>query len=219
MSVITEFSIPAGAFALERTFEEVPDAKIEIERLATHSREWVMPFLWLTGADLEAAESALERDPSIEELTRIDVEDDVAYFNVTWSEDVQALVDQVINKHGIIQEAQATNGCWHLKLQFVDHETLKEFQEYFREQEYSLELDRLYDGTAPKEREYDVTQPQREALVTALEMGYFEVPRNAKIDDLARELDISSNAVSQRLRRASANLTRNVLTVSPPDES
>ncbi|GAB7018629.1 helix-turn-helix domain-containing protein [Halostagnicola bangensis] len=214
MSIITEFTVPAEAFALEETFEEVPNVTIEIERLATHSREWVMPFLWATDGDLDALESALRNDSSISELKVIDVTDDIGYFNVTWTEEIEEMIDQIVNKHGIVQEARAANGRWHLKLQFVDQETLKEFQEYFREQNYSLELERLYDGTAPKEREYDLTPPQREALVAALEMGYFSVPRDSQIGDIAEELEVSTNAVSQRLRRATGNLTRNVLTVS-----
>lgn len=216
MSVITEFTIPAEAFALERTFEVVPDVTIEVERLATHSREWIMPFLWARGDDLETIETALRNDPCIDDLRTIDLDENVGYFNVFWSEEIQTLVDQIVDQHGIMQEADATDGRWYFKLQFVDQSALKEFQEYFREQNHSFELERLYDGTEPKEREYDLTREQRDTLVTALEMGYFAIPRDAQIDDLASELEISTNAVSERLRRATGNLTRNTLTVSPP---
>lgn len=51
----------------------------------------------------------------------------------------------------------------------------------------------------------------------ALERGYFSVPRDAQIGDLADELGVSTNAVSQRLRRAMENLTRNTLAVAPPE--
>ncbi|MFU8866476.1 bacterio-opsin activator domain-containing protein, partial [Natronococcus sp.] len=94
MSVVAEFTIPADAFALERTFDTVPDATVEIERLATHSREWVMPFLWVTSDDLEAVERALEADPDIEEVRTLNLADGVGYFNVHWSEDLQRLIDE-----------------------------------------------------------------------------------------------------------------------------
>lgn len=67
MSAVTEFAIPAADFALPRTFETVPDVRIEIERLATHSREWVMPFLWATSDDLDAVEGAVRADSSVDE--------------------------------------------------------------------------------------------------------------------------------------------------------
>lgn len=215
MSVITEFTILAEAFALEHTFDATPDAKIEIERLATHSREWIMPFLWATDENLDPVKTALENDPCVDELELLDDDGRVGYFNVQWTEDVQQLVDQIVDQHGIMQEA--VDGTWYLQLQFVDQEALEKFQTYFHDERYEFELQRMYPGTAPKEREYDLTPEQREALVTALEIGYFSVPREAQIEELAGELDISTNAVSERLRRATGTLTENTLTVSRPD--
>lgn len=217
MSLITEFTLPADAFALESTFNTVPDVQIEIERLATHSREWIMPFLWATHDDLDAVKRALRDDPSIDELEEMDSPDDVGEFNIQWNEDIQHLVDQIIDQHGIMQEAEAIGGTWYFKLKFVDQDALAEFQSYFGDRGYEFELQRLYDGTAPKEREYDLTPGQREVLVTALESGYFSIPRDAQIQDLADELEVSTNAVSQRLRRATRNLTENTLLISPPD--
>ncbi|USZ70984.1 helix-turn-helix domain-containing protein [Natronosalvus halobius] len=214
MSIVTEFTLPAEAFALEETFETIPNLTIEIERLATHSREWVMPFLWATADDLEAAKAAIRADSSVTEVNTVDRTGNVGYFNVHWTERVQELIDQVVDQHGIVQEAAATNGTWYLKLQFVGQGRLESFQHYFDERGYSFELQRLYEVTDPKEREYDLTPQQREAMVTALEMGYFAVPRETQIAELADALDISTNAVSQRLRRATNNLTRNTLTVS-----
>lgn len=216
MSVITEFTIPAGAFALEHTFDEVPELTLEIERLATHSREWIMPFLWATDGDMDALEQALADDPSIDEYKRLNDADDVGEFNVEWRDDVQELIDQIVDQHGIMQEAEAANGTWYLKLKFIDREALDEFQTYFRERGYEFELQRLYDGADPKEREYDLTPEQRETLLTALEMGYFSIPRDTQIQELADALEISTNAVSQRLRRAVENLTTNTLLVATP---
>lgn len=218
MSVITEFTVPAGAFALEHTLETLTDATVEVERLATHSREWVMPFLWVATDedDLETLETTLRNDPSVDDCTVLDSDSNVHYFTVDWAEPVQHLVDQIVDRHGVMQEAEAANGTWYLKLQFVDREALEEFQTFFHEQGYAFELQRMYPGSAPKEREYDLTPEQREVLVTALRMGYFEVPRDAQIEDLSAALDISTNAVSERLRRATGNLTRNALAVSLP---
>lgn len=218
MSVITEFTIPAEAFALQRTFEMVPDVTIEIERLATHSREWVMPFLWAIGDDAEAIEQALRADPSIDELHRVGLDRGIGQFRIEWVEDFQSLIDETVDQHGIMQEAEATDGVWYLKIKFVEQEAVADFQEYFHERGHDFELERLYTGTAPKEREYDLTPEQHDVLVTALEHGYFDVPREAQIGDLAEALGISTSAVSQRLRRATRNLTKNTLTISPPDD-
>lgn len=217
MTVITEFRIPAEAFALERTLEVVPDATIEIERHATHSREWVMPFLWTTGAAVDSIEDALRADPTVVDVTNVGQTEDVGQFTVEWTTSFQNLIDDIVDRQGIVQEAQAANGLWYLKLKFLDRDAVREFQAYFDEHGYPFELERLYDGTALKEREYDLTREQRIALVVALELGYFEVPRETQIGELAAELGISTSAVSQRLRRATRNLTKNTLTHGPPE--
>lgn len=214
MSVVAEFTIPADGFALQRTFEVVPDVVIEIERLATHSREWVMPFLWATSDDVDEVERALRSDPSIDDLEPIGTDGGIRQFKVEWAEDFQTLIDEIVDQHGIMQEAEAEDGVWYLKLKFADRDAVNGFQTHFHERGHGLELHRLNDGAAPKEREYDLTHEQHEVLLAALEHGYFSIPRDAQIEDLASELGISTNAVSQRLRRAMANLTRNTLTIS-----
>jgi hypothetical protein len=51
-----------------------------------------------------------------------------------------------------------------------------------------------------------LTDRQREALRVALETGYFSVPRETSLEDLAKRLDVSDTAASQRLRRGVENL-------------
>ena len=223
MSVIAEFSVAAESFALEQTFRELPDVTVEIERLATHSREWVMPFLWATDDDLDAFEVSLENDPSVEEATTIDTASGVGLYNVHWSDDVAELVDAIIDQHGIMLEAEASDGVWFLKLRFINREYLETFQRYFDEHGYGFDVRRIVSEDEPKRREYDLTPEQRETLVTALEVGYFDVPRETTTTELAEMLDISTNAASQRLRRASKALVSNTLSVTPdenrvPDE-
>lgn len=215
MSVIADFVLPAEAFALAQTFEDVPDITIEVERLATHSREWVMPFLWATGDDLETFERGVQDDPSVDGLVTVDTASGVGLYNVHWSDDVAEIVDTVVDQHGIVLEAYATAGEWHLKLRFLDQAKLDDFRQYFDDHGYSFQLDRLVSESEPKRREFDLTPEQREVLLAALESGYFDVPRETTSTELAAELGISANAVSQRIRRATANLVRNALVVTP----
>lgn len=52
----------------------------------------------------------------------------------------------------------------------------------------------------------ELTPIQRETVEKALELGYFEIPRGISMEELAAELDITPNAVSERLRRAERKL-------------
>lgn len=212
MSVVTEFSVPAETFALAQTMTQIPEAEIRVERLATHSREWVMPVVTVTAPEIDAVEPTLEADPTVSSVTTLDETAHVGSFNVRWDEDVQQLVDLIVDQHGIVLDARARDEAWYLKLKFVSRDALEDFREYFLDRDYPFDLHRLYETERPNDREYDLTAEQREALVTALELGYFEVPRDANLEELAAELDISTNAASQRLRRATGNLSRNTLT-------
>ncbi|EFW93068.1 DNA binding domain-containing protein [Haladaptatus paucihalophilus DX253] len=51
--------------------------------------------------------------------------------------------------------------------------------------------------TEPHER----TEQQHETLRSAMDRGYYEIPRRMTTTDLAEELGVSHQAVSERLRR------------------
>lgn len=62
-----------------------------------------------------------------------------------------------------------------------------------------------------------LTDRQYEALRTAYELGYFNIQRQASLEEVAAELDISASSVSERLRRAQTQLIQEtVATTWPP---
>ena len=209
MSLIAEFSVPADGFALSDALGGVPGIRIEVERLATHSREWVMPFLWASGNELDAFEDALDGDPTVEEWKVLDRFEGTTLFVVRWTEPVESLVDAMIDRHAIVRRAAASDDQWFLEIQFADDEELSEFREHFEGD--SFELRRKYRTTDPARGQFGLTPEQRETLVLASELGYFSVPREATVEDLADELGVSANSVSQRLRRAHDRLVHQTL--------
>lgn len=64
------------------------------------------------------------------------------------------------------------------------------------------------EGDRPVEGRWDLTTGQAEALESAYEMGYFEVPKAVTAADVAGELDISQSAFLERLRRGQAAVFR-----------
>lgn len=54
----------------------------------------------------------------------------------------------------------------------------------------------------------EFSDEQLQTLLTAYNMGFFEVPQEATSKELATELDVSQSAVSERLRRAQQNVCR-----------
>jgi len=68
------------------------------------------------------------------------------------------------------------------------------------------ELDAEGEDAAAGARGWDLTPAQEAALRTALELGYFAVPRDADAGEVAAALGISKSAFLERLRRGQASL-------------
>lgn len=49
-----------------------------------------------------------------------------------------------------------------------------------------------------------LTDRQREVVETAAELGYYDVPREATLDEVAAELDVAASTVSDHLRKVEA---------------
>ena len=213
MTITADFTVPAESFALAETLARVPELTIEAERFAAHSRKWVMPFLWVRCPDNAQFETALDADSSVAESRPLDRFTKVTRYEITWTESVAQTVDAILNRGGTILEATGEDEAWHLRVQFADHEHLRTFREYFAESGYGFQLHRVVTPTAPHHAEYGLTPEQRNTLVAAHELGYFEVPRRVTASELAAELGISQQAVSERLRRATdALVTSTVVT-------
>lgn len=55
-----------------------------------------------------------------------------------------------------------------------------------------------------------LTERQREALAVAVELGYYDIPRTASVEDVAGELNCAPSTASDHLRKAQARLARDV---------
>ncbi|WP_049972887.1 helix-turn-helix domain-containing protein [Haladaptatus cibarius] len=211
MSVLTEFTVPAKEFILRETLEAVPDVRIEIERVVADSQH-VTPYFWVTGEQLDAFECALEADKSVEAVIQLEDHSDKQFYRVVWQQRIGTISHAVSKAKATILEATSEGREWNLKLLFPDESSLTDFHDYCTEHSLSFQLTRLYESRHPDALgKYEVTTKQREALLVALESGYFSVPRDITLEDVAVELDISPNALSTRLRRGHANLITNTL--------
>lgn len=218
MSVVVELTVPAESFTLSRALTAMPDVTVEAERVASHSPEWALPFLWASGSELDAFYDAMKDDPTIDTVGVIEEAGEEVLYKVEWCDEILDLITEMIDQHAIILEATAQAHDWRLRIRFAKHEQVSSFRDHFAEQGRQFEVTSLHQPTTPRQREFGLTPEQRDALVTALRTGYFEVPRDSSIEELGDALGISSNAVSQRLRRGSTNLIRNSLVIDT-DES
>lgn len=218
MSVIGDFTIPSGAFALEHALSAFPEVTVEGDRLASHSTREVFPFLWAAGGDLSGFQTSLKNDPTVNEVTVAEDTGNEALYRLRWEDDFCDLINEMIDHHAAILEAEAQNDQWRLKLRFAEERMVSDFRTHFREAGRDFAVHQLSHPSEPRQQEFGLTDEQQQALVTAVSEGYFQVPRATSMEDLGDILDLSSNAVSQRLRRGTDTIIRNALTIGGDTE-
>lgn len=214
MSVIGEFTVPASALAMQQTLTEVPEMSVEIERVVAHESGTLTPYFWVRGGDMERFKSALKDDPSVLEATRVDMLEEETLYRAVWPTDVESVGQAYLEAGATVLEATGRNQRWELRLRFDSQRNLSTFHEHCEENDIPLTVDRIYNPTTAKGGgQFGITPKQREALVAALDAGFYETPPAATMTEIAETLGISQQALSKRLRRAHGNIISNVLTI------
>ncbi|MFB6198781.1 MAG: helix-turn-helix domain-containing protein [Halobacteriaceae archaeon] len=213
MSVIADFTVPVGKFALKDTLPEVPTIKVEFERVVSHSQEWVMPFLWVYGDDLQTFDELTRRDPTVVSVTVTDEFSNARLYDIRWSADIKRIINSIFDRDGSLVEASGSADSWNLSVRFASRDQLTELQSHFDETDEPFEVQRIYEQTRPRQAEFNLSPKQRTVLVTGFENGYFDIPRRVTLEELAAELEISPSAISERLRRGIATLIESTLVI------
>lgn len=74
------------------------------------------------------------------------------------------------------------------------------------------ELNRLGNYEGGEQTLETLTDRQLEVLQTAYDLGFYDVPRGATIDEVATEIGIDEGTVSEHLQRAERNILSQQLT-------
>ncbi|EMA44782.1 helix-turn-helix domain-containing protein [Halococcus saccharolyticus] len=117
-----------------------------------------------------------------------------------------------MNRDLIVEEASGTAEEWEFHLRAHDQAALSTFQEACHDKEVPIDITRVHHN--PEEADgpsHRLTRKQREAVTLAFERGYFAVPREITLTELAEEIGISRQAYSRRLQRGLRNVLSEVL--------
>ncbi len=198
MSTIAEFRLPASDTTLSVVFEHLPKATFELESAVSRSR----PCLWISDADPAGTAAAFDADPSIEAYDLLVETGDRLLYDVTFTAETVTLCDRLLADGGSLLEAWGTDGWWQVRVRYADRDTLCDAHDRLVDDGITVDLRRVTDVSKRSGTKSQLTPEQREALEAALERGYFEIPREISMEELAGELGISHQALSERLRRA-----------------
>lgn len=225
MGLIAEYEITCECLPLVGVAAAVPGATLEIEMQPNHGDG--PPFIvYVTDDTPSSVEQAFESSSFVTEYTLIGQAGDTSRYQVLSDVGLKAQLGGHIEDlsglralattDSIIEQIRVTPTGWRQTGWFSDKTVLDDFRTFWQHNG-TFTLQRLtHDGETETAGD-GLTDCQHEALRTAYEMGYFEIPRTTSLDDVATELGITASSLSERLRRAQTQLLeRTVASTWPP---
>lgn len=203
MSIIAAFSAPANSLSIGQCIENQPSAEIEIERVVP-MREGTFPYIFVWNCtNYKLFEETAKSLPELISVSVIEKFDNGRLYKLVWNIQEHKLISNVIDNDGVLLFARGDNVTWRFEFRFPTRANVSQFFTDVSNDSIELELTSLFEEVEFESTgdETLLTGKQEHALKTALEMGYFNTPRDASLGDVASELNISSSACSVLLRR------------------
>ena len=211
MVVILKFHVPLTDSALGSALKLRDGTAVELESLVP-SGAVSTPFFWIHSSDPGPIVDALGERPSVGSVELVETVDDATLIGLEWDPDADTLFHAINACDGHILRAVSREGRWEFTVRFPEHDRLSAFRRHCEAVDVSLSIRRIYHRSDHLVNPgFGLTESQREALLLAVERGYYAIPRQCTTAELADELGISAQAVTERLRQAVVNVTEHTL--------
>lgn len=210
MATIAEFRIDPEEFPLGVVFDQYPDATVELERIIP-TYDTVMPYFWVYGGDGTGIRE-VSTDESDVEITLVETVDGYSLFRAEWDPGSRRGVLFSLTKSAVsLLSGVGTRDGWTFEVRGDDHESVTAFLGRLGDEGTPIRLLGLHTLSPASIEGYGLTEPQREALLLAHGMGYYNSPREVTLEEVATELGISRQSLASRLRRGIRNLVDHTL--------
>jgi predicted DNA binding protein len=205
MATVMEFTSPADEFPLGSVFETLPEVTVELERLIPHE-SLIIPYFWVRGAEAEDIETAFEAHAGVTNIRLIDSVEHEYLMRAEWEREYVGVLTALAETNLVVLSGVGTNDGWKFEVRGEDREDISEFRDYCQEEDIPIDITAVHAMLPIQGEGYELTDAQREALVLAYERGYFDSPREASLEDVAKELGITQQSLSSRLQRGHRRL-------------
>ena len=194
------FELPVAGFALVELFERMPDATVELEPAVASPDNHAL--LMIEADAHRAVDAALRLSPSVAAVERFGREEHRARYRVTWESHARRVLRGLVAEDITLIDLHGESGCWKLRVLAPDRAAIARAYEVLEDlgcDPNCQSITRFGDGLA---NPAGVTDKQHRALTRAFELGYYDIPRDITMEELASDLGISHQALSERFRRA-----------------
>ncbi|WP_254863891.1 helix-turn-helix domain-containing protein [Halovivax gelatinilyticus] len=205
MATVMEFTSPAEEFPLGSIFENLPGVTVELERLIPHET-LIIPYFWVRGSETGDIEAEFESHEGVTDIRLVDSIEDEYLMRAEWMQEYFGILSALAKANVVVLSGIGTKDEWRFEVRSESQEAIAEFREYCLENDIPIEITAVHAMLPIQGEGYELTETQREALVLAYERGYFDTPREASLEEIAADLDITQQSLSSRLRRGHRRL-------------
>lgn len=215
VTVVARVSVDSGAVELGRALSGLPGASVELERVIPTGPEMV-PFVWIAGVAEEDVDAALAASESIEEAEHVDSLGGSMLYRCRVRRRDDGVIAGMVAAELTVLSGNRENGRWVFDVRGQGWESVRTFREFCDANGIDMTLESMSPLSASAESDRGgLTAAQSEALLAALDAGYYDTPRRATLEEVAERLDISRQALAERLRRGTRNLVAGVVRADP----
>lgn len=216
MTSIVEAAVPARQLALAATLRAVPDARVDAVRAVAGGTGSVLPVLVFDGHHDDVG-PALHEDPSVERVTALATLDKECVYRVEWESSAGDRLQTMFPEEGAVMRTRAADEKWCFRALFADRGPMEDWYHGCRDAGLDVDVESVHDPTeSVRSRQHGLSRKQYVALETALQHGFYDIPRQVTLEELADEFDVSHQALSERLSRAHRSTIANVVAADFP---
>ncbi|MFD1512779.1 helix-turn-helix domain-containing protein [Halomarina rubra] len=209
MATVAGLTIPARSFALAGALTALPETTFVCESTVAPG-EGGAPLLRATGGSRELISEALAGDDSVASFTCLADHSTEFLYHVKWTPEFD-LVLRMLSGTGTVLSARASGASWKIRVLYPGRGALSSAHETSTDHGVAVEIDTVSHLDPEQPQRFGITTEQREALLAACERGYFDIPRRIGLRELAADIGISHQALSERLRRGHDTLITETL--------
>lgn len=207
------FQLSAEEFAFADLFEQVPDATIELEPAVANPDNHAL-LVVETDANQRTVDAALQSSTSVTAVEGFGSHGHRARYRVIWEGSPRRVIQRFTTEGVTLVGVHGKEGRWEFRVVAPERTALAQAHEALEDLGCNPECLSISPFKGGWSGCVSVTEKQRQTLTRAFKMGYYSVPREVTAKELATDLDVSHQALSERFRRAHQELIQdaNIIT-------
>jgi predicted DNA binding protein len=210
--------IQTGSYFLADTLQNVSETQVSVDNLDATQQIPLRAIVWVDTTDHEKFEFELVEDPTVESYEQLTSANGRYRYSIEYDHDaldIQLYRTLVENEATVYYAARGPGDSgWLVHYTFPDRKRFAAFETTCTDLGVELDINTVAASSEPVTSpsiSNKLTENQREAVLTALQGGYFQIPREMTLSDLGTELGITRQAASERLRRGNRRLIRQLI--------